>query len=212
MNRTISSTVRTLPRWSRGEDAVLLQSAREVCTAPVLPVGNISRVVTVVQDKLPTRTRTAIIRRLKRLGLTTGPRTRTIQSGFKLSEIECAWLAGLLETDGSVGKPVRRIDGRTGGTNGTEVKVKPLINTDLKLVQEVQRLLPSSYVVTTSVEKRLHLPVKPTKPIYAVVLNGQRRILDYLMQVLPYMHHSDKIDRAKAMISFITGRIGGICG
>ena len=191
-------------RWSREELEVLL---REYELA-LKPCGQARRgFIRKVSELMPQRTLGSIRHMLNRF-VAAGkiPRQRDRRARLyrkvELSPVSAAWLAGILDGEGSIHKLQR---GRRDGTssNGYVVQLVLCYNTDLAIISRVAELVPPA-----KVHKRVNSG-EGTKPIYNVTLSGYAPIRDVLQAILPYMVHTEKRTRGMEMLAFVTSRLGG---
>lgn len=113
-----------------------------------------------------------------------------------LGEQEKGYLAAILDGEGSVRNPPRP---RLGGTDPCGVAI--VYNTDVGILDYVQSLIPAAVRYKTG--RGLKPNGHPGKQCYGVIVQDHRAVLDFLVNILPYMRHTEKIEKARTLIEYI---------
>lgn len=154
-------------------------------------------------SKIPNRTPQGIrnkMRRLTQAGRIPRQRERSFYTPIHLSTIDAAYLAAMVDGEGSVHK-LYRTKRKDGYSNGTTAQVVLCYNTDKGIIDKVSKLVPCAKVSNG------RFSPNSTKPVYSVTLNGYQAILDVMSSVVPFMAHTEKCARVEVMLSFIRGRL-----
>jgi len=198
-------------RWSNEENELLLGEWLNSMT-PAGRAGNgfVNRVCSL----LPNRTRGALLHQLRRLAKKEGippmlERNRAMRTPLELDPSEAAWLAGVLDADGCVTDPnvhgFRHLNGRE--YKRVSFQLVLCYNTDMGVISKVSALVPGASTYKQIPSPKDAHPRK--KPIYHVTLNGFRNIEECLRQLLPYMAHTRKRERAVRTVGYIGAKLNG---
>jgi len=196
-------------RWSDKENKLLLGEWLDSMT----PAG---RAENGFRDRvcslLPHRTRGALLHQLRRLIKKDGipgmlERNEAMRVPLELEMADAAWLAGILDADGSVRDPDSYSFRHMNGRKYKRVSLQLMLcyNTDVGVISKVSGLVPEASVYKRDPNSQYTRP--GSKPIYHVTLNGFRNILECLLQLLPYMAHERKRERARKIVDHIEAKL-----
>lgn len=195
-------------RWSPEEDSVLSECWKEW----VGPSGQARRgFLSHLEAIFPHRSKGSLRRRMSRLvqkGAVPKQWHRSIFVPISISDTEAAYLAAMLDGEGSIGL-TDHADSRTGKTyHGKHPRLALCYNTDEGILQYVQSLVPcarrnrSGYGAGTDGRG-----IVANKQCYGIVVTGFRQIRDVLTRLLPFMCHIEKRKKAHAVIEFVSRRM-----
>lgn len=182
-------------KWTVEEDIKLAQMVIDNCRDN----GQVVRGFYINASKVLNRGATSIRKRTASLlstGLLPHMPDRAKYKPLILLDTEAAWLAGILDGEGSVPSLERKRGDYKGNPArlGNSLRVSLVFNTDLGVIQKVGSLVPFAYVSK---------PYKrgwARKWMYYVDVYGQRNVYVVLKRLLPYMAESKKIARAKDIL------------
>jgi len=188
-------------RWGASEDALLISewSAQAKLTGQA-PRGFVAHICCL----LPHRTRESIHKRMGRLvmrGVVEKQWKRAKYTPIKLSPVDAAWLAGILDGEGHISFSV------CGGRR--TVVLGLCANTDGELLARVRRLVPSARMYRNGAVGRDDRGIRSNHQCYTVVLTSVLAIQDVLSQLAPHISHSKKRAKAVEMLDFVEKRLNG---
>lgn len=121
---------------------------------------------------------------------------------LNLSSNEAAWLAAIIDGEGSVCiNTYIRKSGYKRNKPMTVVRMAICYNIDYDIIAKAANLVPWANI-------RICIPSgfsagKKTKPCYSVETAQRSLIYDLLTKVLPYLAHSAKINKAKEILAYV---------
>ena len=141
-----------------------------------------------IMKELPNRTRSAINTQASKLGL----RHRNILRHIELTDTEAAYIAGIVDGEGSINMNAFRKQ---------PIPQVSIANTDIRLINWLMEKLKSL---------NPHLYTRPAtetqKPVYKIYVANNASVQALLERIVPYM--VIKKERAEVMMEFTSTRVG----
>lgn len=163
-----------------------------------------------MQEVLPERSHYSIKRAMRQLierGEVPKQNERRSYTKLKLMVHQAAWLAGILDGEGTIHlRQQKRL--KNGWGHGYAVQLSLCYNTDYGIIERVSNLIPHARVIKrpdTGIERK---DGKPKKTCWVVLVSGYVQILDVLDNLLPHMASTEKREKAVIMVGFIRSRLG----
>jgi len=122
----------------------------------------------------------------------------------KLFDTEIAWLAGIIEGEGSLQIVTGKYVGRDGNVYKRMIPKIDIGNTDMRLLKEVSRILKKMNCVFCYRLDTCKYKEGKGKKALAIKIYGYGTLEKLLNYMMPYLH--SKKDQAKVMLDFIKFR------